>query len=167
MRRSGKFIGYVAYEGGKYIKIGRKMTASKRWFLINHLVAEAIEKVIKKDEMRVRCFLRTGSLIQYTKSKIDDLIKLQCIKSKIIVLDNYAEDEETGEFTVPSIAVILQEENIGNVATDIIEDSVDGMVGNINNLAICEDDNEADPELHYKEVLEDASVAESADEFDF
>ena len=54
-----------------------------------------------------------------------------------------------------------------NVATDIIEDSVDNIVGNINNLAICEDDNKADLELCCKEVIEDTSVAKTTNKFDF
>ena len=41
------------------------------------------------------------------------------------------------------------------------------MVGNISNLCICEDDNEADLELRCEEVIEDASVAKSADKFVF
>ena len=143
------------------------MTASKRRVLINYLVTKAIEKVIKKDEMIVRYFIRTSSLIQWTKSKVDNLIKPQGIKNKIIIQDNYAQNEEIGEFTVPSTAVILQEENMGNITTDIIEDSINNIVGNINNLAIYKGNNEADSELHCEEVIEDVSVAESANKFDF
>ena len=54
-----------------------------------------------------------------------------------------------------------------NVAMDIIEDSVDNIVGNINNLAICEENNKVDPELCCEEVIEDTSVAETANKFDF
>ena len=144
-----------------------KIIVSERWILINHLVAEAIEQVTKKDEMRVGCFVRTGSLIQQTKSKADNLIKPQGVKSKTIILDNYVEDEEIGEFIVPSAAITLEEENIGNITTNIIEDSVDNIVDNISNLAIYEVDNKVDPELCCKEVMEDDSVAESANKFDF
>ena len=144
-----------------------KMTASERRVLINHLVAEATEKVVKKDEMRVGCFVRTGSLLHWTKSEADDLIKPQGVKSKIIVPDNYVEDEEIGEFTAPSASVAPQEENMGNVATDIVEDSVADIADNTNDLIACEDDNEADPELRCEEVMEDVSVVESVDEFEF
>ena len=70
--------------------------------------------------MRIEYFVRTHSLMQWTKSEADDFIKLQGIKSKTVILDNYAEDEETGEFAVPSVAVVLQEDNIGNIITDFI-----------------------------------------------
>ena len=36
------------------------------------------------------------------------------------------------------------------------------MVNNINNLTICKDNNEVDLELCCEEVMEDASIAESA-----
>ena len=52
-----------------------KMTASKRSVLINHLVAEATENATNKDEMRANCFVRTGSLLHWTKSEVDDSIK--------------------------------------------------------------------------------------------
>ena len=68
------------------------------------------------------------------------------------------QDKEIGKFTVPSTAVTPQEENIGIVTIDIIQDSVNNMVGNISNLAMYEDNNEVDLELCYKEVIEDASV---------
>ena len=57
--------------------------------------------------MRVRYFARTYSLMQQTKSKVDNLIKPQGTKSKIIILDNYAEDEKTGKFVASSVAITL------------------------------------------------------------
>ena len=144
-----------------------KMTASKRRVLINHLVAEATETVVKKDEMRVNCFVRTGSLLHWTKSESDDLIKLQGVKSKIIAPDACVEDEQTGQFVEPTESVTPQEELMGNVSTDIIDDTVAGIADNINQLTICEDENEADPELRCEEVMEDVSVVESEDEFEF
>ena len=164
MRGSGKFIRHIAYGEGNILKQEGKIIVSKRRILINYLVTEATEKVTKKDEMRVRYFARTYSLMQQTKSKVDNLIKPQGIKNKIIIQDNYAQNEEIGEFTVPSTAVILQEENMGNITTDIIEDSINNIVGNINNLAIYKGNNEADSELHCKEVMVDISVAESINE---
>ena len=76
-----------------------KMTASERRVLINHLVAEATEKVMKNDEMRVNCFVMTGSLLQYTKSEADDLIKPQGVRTKIVIPDSCAEETITAEFT--------------------------------------------------------------------
>ena len=35
-----------------------KMTASERRVLIDYLITNAIEKVIKNNEMRVNCFVR-------------------------------------------------------------------------------------------------------------
>ena len=47
------------------------MTASKRRVLINNLVADATQKTIENDGMRIGCFERAGSLLQFTKSDAD------------------------------------------------------------------------------------------------
>ena len=43
--------------------------------LINHLVAEATEKSVQKDEMRANCFATTCYLLHYAKSEDNDLVK--------------------------------------------------------------------------------------------
>ena len=144
-----------------------KMMASKGRVLINHLIAKATEKVLKKDEMRAGCFARTDSLLQWIKSEAGNLIKPQCIKSKIIAPDCFIEDEEISEFAAPSATVAPQEENIGKVATCIAEDSIANIVDNMSVLIMHEDENEVDLELRYREVIEDASIPESIEEFEF
>ena len=144
-----------------------KMTASERRVLINHLVAEATEKVMKNDEMRVNCFVRTGSLLQHTKSEADDLIKPQGVRTKIVIPDSCAEETVTAEFTAPSVTVTPEEEILGNLDANIIEETAGDNNDAENDLTIYEDNNDADPELGCEEQIEDASVAESIDELDF
>ena len=62
-------------EEDNLLKWEGKMTAGERRVLINNLVAEATEKAMKNDDMRINCFVRTGFLLRYTKSKADDSIK--------------------------------------------------------------------------------------------
>ena len=51
--------------------------------------------------------------------------------------------------------------------TNIIEETVGDDNDEENELILCEDDNDADPDLCCEENLEDASVVESIDGFDF
>ena len=60
--------------------------------LINYLVAEATEKLVQKDEMRANCFATTGYLLHYAKSEDNDLVKSQGVRSKIFILNYYAEE---------------------------------------------------------------------------
>ena len=106
----GNLLDMWLMEEENILKQEDKMMASKR----------AIEKVLKKDEMRVRRFVRTSSLLQQTKSEADHLIKPQGVESNIILSDAYVEDEEIGEFAEPSTSVALQGENMGNISTGII-----------------------------------------------
>ena len=66
-----------------------KLIASERRVLAAHLVAEANDLALMDDHMRVGCFKRTGLLIEYTKSKFDDDIKLQGVVSKIVVSNSH------------------------------------------------------------------------------
>ena len=50
--------------------------------LINHLVAEATEKVVQNDEMRVNIFSRTSFLVNCIKSEADNIINSQGVKLK-------------------------------------------------------------------------------------
>ena len=56
---------------------------------------------------------------------------------------------------------------MGNVDTDVIEETAGDDNNDENKLITCEDDNDTDPELCCEENMEDASVAESVDEFNF
>ena len=58
-----------------------------------------------------------------------------------------AEETEKDEFVAPSVAVASQEEIIGNVSTDIIEQTVGDEHDDENKLITCEDDNDVDPDL--------------------
>ena len=44
-----------------------RMTASERRVLMCHIVADAMETVLKQDDSRVACFARTGCLLEFTK----------------------------------------------------------------------------------------------------
>ena len=122
---------------------------------------------MKNDEMRVNCFVRTGSLLQYTKSEADDLIKPQGVRTKIVIPDSCAEETVTAEFAAPSVTVTPEEKILGNVDANIIEETAGDNNDDENDLTIYEDDNDADPKQGCEEQIEDASVAESIDELDF
>ena len=65
------------------------------------------------------------------------------------------------------MTVTTEEEILGNVDANIIEETTGDNNDDENDLTIYEDDNDADPELGCEEQIEDASVAESIDELDF
>ena len=52
-----------------------KLTASDRGVLMSNLVAKANDIALENDNMRVGCFIRTGGLMEFTKSDADKLIK--------------------------------------------------------------------------------------------
>ena len=56
---------------------------------------------------------------------------------------------------------------MGNVPVGIVEDVVEDIANNMNDLAMCEDENEVKPDFHSEEVIEGVSVAESVNELDF
>ena len=78
-----------------------------------------------------------------------------------------AEETETAEFAAPSVTAASQEEIMGNVDADAIEETAGDENDDENELITCEADNDADPELCREESMEDASVFESVDGFDF
>ena len=116
------------------------------------MVSEATEKVVKNDEMREHCFARTCSLLQCKDSESNNLINPQQLKSKIIMPNLYVEDEEKVEFIAPSSAITPQEENMGNEAIWIVEDSIDDVANDMNALIACKDENEADHNLYYEDL---------------
>ena len=75
VHRSGKFIWHVAYGGEKYVKVGRKNDSKWKTGFNKPFSCWGYRKGDKKDEMKVGCFIRTISLIQWTKSETDNLIK--------------------------------------------------------------------------------------------
>ena len=90
----GNILDMWLMEEDNLLKWEQKITAGEWTVLINNLVAEATEKVMKKDDTRINCFVGTGCLIHYTKFEADDLIKPQGLMSKMVVPDYYAEDSE-------------------------------------------------------------------------
>ena len=62
-----------------------KMTASERRVLINNIVAEANGVTMMNNGVRVGFFLRTGCLLELTKSSNDDKIKPQGVTSEIVI----------------------------------------------------------------------------------
>ena len=51
------------------------MTTSERPVLIYHIVADAMETVLKEDKSYRASFIRTNCLVEFTKSDNNDLIK--------------------------------------------------------------------------------------------
>ena len=75
------------------------------------------------------------------------------------------EESATAKFSAPTVTVAPQAEHMGNADKSIIEETIGHNNDNEIELITCEDDNIADLELHCKEDIEDASVAESIVEF--
>ena len=65
------------------------------------------------------------------------------------------------------MTVTPEEEILGNVDANIIEETAGDNNDAENDLTIYEDNNDADSELGCEEQIEDASVAESIDELYF
>ena len=57
--------------------------------------------------------------------------------------NSYAEETETAEFAAPSVTVASQEEIMGNVDADVIEETAGDDNDDENELITCEDDNDS------------------------
>ena len=83
---------------------------------MKNLVAEENDLALIDDQIRVGYFRRTGSLMDYVKSKYDDDIKPQGVASKIFVPDSYENPNSNpiSEFSVPTESFEPENED-GNV----------------------------------------------------
>lgn len=138
-----------------------RMTASERRVLMSHIVAAATETVLKDDESRVGCFVRTGCLLEFTRSDNDDLIKPQGVVSKIVIpLTNiYASEIDDIVHPTPDA-----QDNLAH--SDLVDDDVyQTSEGDIlpSDIVVDEED---DIVLTTEEQLEDVGVIDSDDEFD-
>ena len=140
-----------------------KMTASERRVLINNIVAEANDVTMMNDGARVGCFLRTGCLLEFTKSSNDDKIKPQGVTSKIVIPETniYAATDSSDVFSPTE----------GQSPDEIIDGNLgdDDMYGNttedtsVTDIVVEEDD------LYgiVQAAFEDVGVVASDDEIDF
>ena len=90
----------------------------------------------------------------------------QGMKSKIVVPDSCVEDNGNAEFIAPTTSVAPEEIVLGNIDLDIYDETVVSESNDNNELTVHEEE-EVDPDFHCDEDLEDVSVAESIDDFDF
>jgi hypothetical protein len=68
-----------------------QISAAQRRVLMTYLVTEAMDEYccVKNDSMRVGCFVRTGCLMERTKTNSsDDIITSQGLSSKVVVPDS-------------------------------------------------------------------------------
>ena len=124
-------------------------------------------EAMKKDDVKIHFFVRTCCLSHCTKSEVVDLIKPQGVKSKIVAPDSYVEDSANAELIVPASSVAPEEIVLGNIDVDIYDEETAVSVSTYNNESALHEEKEADPGFHCDEDLEDVSVAESVDDFDF
>ena len=137
------------------------MTASERRVLMSHIVADAIETVLKDDQSCTGCIARTGCLLELTRLDNDDLIKPQGVASKIVIpLTSMCISEIHNIICLPPDA----QDNL--VHSDLVDDDAYQMSeGDIllSDIVVDEDD---DIILTTEEQLEDVGVIDSDDEFD-
>ena len=119
--RARRNFGHVAYG---LLKLEGNMFTGEWRVLSNNLVAEASEKALKKDGVRINCFARTGYLMSHIKSEAGDLIKPQGSKSKTVVPDSHVEDDGHVEFIASVTSGAPEEIALGNIDLDIYDDSV-------------------------------------------
>ena len=91
------------------LKWERKMMASERRALINYLVAETTEKVVKNNEMRVNYFARTSCLVNFINSKANDLIKSQGVTRNFFMPGSCASNKETVNCVCPSVVTDIEQ----------------------------------------------------------
>ena len=91
--------------------------------------------------------------MHYAKSEADDLIKQQGVRSKNFMPNSCAEETETAEFAASSVTIRPQEEIMGDVDMNTIEETTGYRNNDKKELIMCEDDNNADPELCYEENM--------------
>ena len=131
-----------------------KLTASERRVLLSHLVAEATDLAMKDDKMRIGCFKRTGCLMTYHPSDMDNDIKPQGVTSQIVIPSTH-DNSNNNNFTAPSEQVTPEQELLG--ATDDVYENEGDVEVNANDLCMSDDEGG----LLSTEMLEDVGVEES------
>ena len=79
--------------------------------------------------------------------------------------DSYVEDNVNAEFVAPATYVSPEEIMLGNVDLEIHHEETAVSASNENNELTVYEEEEVDPYFHCDADLEDASVAESIDDF--
>ena len=140
-----------------------KMTASEFRVLINYIVAEANDITMRNDNARVGWFLRTGCLLEFTKSSNDDKIKPQGVKSKIVIPEtNIHAATDSSELFSPTEGQSPDEIIHGNLGDD---DTYGNTTEDTSptDIVVEEDDIYGIAQA----AFEDAGVVASDDEIDF
>ena len=137
-----------------------KRTASERKVLINNFVAEATDVTIKKNDLCIACFERTGYLMHFTKSDADNKIRPQGVVSKIDVPLTCIRPEDASKFVSPLETTSPEEAIEGNVSEHDLYESSE-VIGE-GDLVVDEEEKE----LTTTEVLEDVGVIDSDDDLD-
>ena len=136
------------------------MTASERRFLINNFIAEATDVTIKKDDLHIGCFKRTGCLMHFTKSDSNNKIRPQSVVSKMDVTLTCIRPEDASKFVSPLETTSPEEAIEGNVSEHDLYESSE-VIGE-GDLVVDEEETE----LTTTEVLEDVGAIDSDDDLD-
>ena len=84
------------------------------------MVAATNEEAANNDKLRVSCFTRTGSLMNWAKSVVEKLINPQGVTSQIATLETHASvvpvDHESSNVSIfiASADILLPKNDIGN-----------------------------------------------------
>ena len=139
------------------------MTASEFGVLINNIVAKSNDITMMNDDARVGYFLRTGCLLEFTKSSNDDKIKPQGVVSKIVIPDTtiYTATHSADIFS-PTEGDSPDEILNGNIGDDDIYENTPGYAS-ASDIVVEEDD----LNVIVQQAFEDVGTVASDDEIDF